>query len=325
VHLRWQRNDYQKMPAPVYTIACLGGRSGSGEGTVLDDHDEWPPTNLKPKHRHFFEAAIYIPGNGTTFEYQDGRTWEFQGEGVLCVPTFCKHMHWYRNIPRGGGMVFQQRLFEYLGLGDFEHFELSKKWLEALESQGKTPDFLPMRHERLENFVEGMRAVKDQGVGEPKSIYDRYLTELEDENRWRHEAPRWIGVKDVPYEYTRQGKIKYLVHPFTQDGRGTAVLRTFDVFMQEIPPGGRTGKHRHLGEEVHYILEGKGYDIQDGQRYDWQEDCLTIVPNYTTHQHFNADPEKPVRFIAVQSRWHHLVGYGGIEQLEDAPDWQTVW
>jgi mannose-6-phosphate isomerase-like protein (cupin superfamily) len=325
VHLRWYRNDYQKLEAPVYTISCLGGRSANPEGKILQQHEVWPPQELKPKHRHFFEAAIYVRGSDVSniFEYQDGRTWEFHGEGLLCVPTFCQHMHWYQNIPRGAGMVFQSRLFEYLGLADFEHFEVNKSWLEAKGEGGKMPNWLPQRYERLESFVEGMWAVKDAGPTDPESIYDRFLDLQVEENGWRHDAPRFIPLNDAPWEHTRQGKIKYLSHPFTPDGRGNTVLRTLDVFVQEIPPGGRTGMHRHVGEEVHYILEGRGYDIQDGQRYDWEEDCLTVVPNYTVHQHFNTDPKRPARFVAAQTRWYQLVGYGGFEQLEDAPEWKA--
>ena len=95
------------------------------------------------------------------------------------------------------------------------------------------------------------------------------------------------------------------------------------MFVQEIPPVGRSGKHVHLNEEIHYIVKGQGYDIHDGQRFDWKEGDVVCIPILTEHQHFNADPNNPAKFVAIETRWHQYAGYGGILQLEDAPAWRS--
>ncbi len=38
-------------------------------------------------------------------------------------------------------------------------------------------------------------------------------------------------------------------------------METVDAYMQIIPPGSRSGKHRHLAEECLYVVEGHGYDL----------------------------------------------------------------
>jgi len=41
------------------------------------------------------------------------------------------------------------------------------------------------------------------------------------------------------------------------------------------------------------------------------------------HQHFNADPGKPARFIAATSRMVRDIGFDDLEQIEDAPEYEN--
>ncbi|MDB5746661.1 MAG: Thermophilic glucose-6-phosphate isomerase, partial [Massilia sp.] len=50
-------------------------------------------------------------------------------------------------------------------------------------------------------------------------------------------------------------------------------------------------------------------------------DVIYIPPN-TIHQHFNADPERPVRLISAINRIYQKFGLNDLEQLEDAPEYQ---
>jgi len=38
-------------------------------------------------------------------------------------------------------------------------------------------------------------------------------------------------------------------------------METVDAYMEIIPAGSKSGKHRHLAEECVYVLEGRGYDM----------------------------------------------------------------
>lgn len=100
--------------------------------------------------------------------------------------------------------------------------------------------------------------------------------------------------------------------------RGKAPIRTMTVLEQVIPPGGTFGKHRHAAEEVHKVLRGRGYDVQDGMRYDWEAEDEVCVPILTTHQHCNASHTEPAIFYAVQPRLYDFIGHGGYEHFENA-------
>src|SRR3990172_5377704 len=53
---------------------------------------------------------------------------------------------------------------------------------------------------------------------------------------------------------------------------------------------------------VSHILDGKGYDIHDGKRYDYEAGDVVIVHNGCVHQHFNADSQKPLRAQVIKSK-----------------------
>ncbi|HET6781201.1 MAG TPA: cupin domain-containing protein [bacterium] len=80
--------------------------------------------------------------------------------------------------------------------------------------------------------------------------------------------------------------------------------KTIDAHISELPPGGQNKRHRHMNEAIIYILSGRGYSIiQNGDetpvRIDWQEGDMFSPPLWWWHQHFNGDPDRPARYLAV--------------------------
>jgi mannose-6-phosphate isomerase-like protein (cupin superfamily) len=84
------------------------------------------------------------------------------------------------------------------------------------------------------------------------------------------------------------------------------LLKTFGSFIEHFPPGGHSQKHGHQNEAMFYILEGRGYDVHDGKRYDWQAGDVVIVPPGCVHQHFNLDPERPARALVINPKVTYL-------------------
>src|SRR6266568_249788 len=50
------------------------------------------------------------------------------------------------------------------------------------------------------------------------------------------------------------------------------------------------------------VINGKGYEIHDGVRYDWSAGDVAIVHMNCVHQHFNADPVKPARALVMKPK-----------------------
>jgi gentisate 1,2-dioxygenase len=137
----------------------------------------------------------------------------------------------------------------------------------------------------------------------------------------------------MPWEMSRQGLLKHLIN----ESMNTR-METVDAYMQIVPPGSKSGKHRHLAEECLYVLEGKGYDLHQDcdveitdeyfwkpqdkvSRWDYEAGDVIYVPPNTIHQHFNADPERPARLISAINRIFKNSGLNDLEQIENAPEY----
>ncbi len=165
-------------------------------------------------------------------------------------------------------------------------------------------------------------------------LYQNTLDDAESAPRRNARRKKILTPADMPWEMSRQGILKHLINE-----QMNTRMETVDAYMQVIPPGSRSGKHRHLAEECLYVLEGKGYDLHQDcdveitddfhwtpqdtvQRFDWEAGDVIYVPPNTIHQHFNADPERPARLISSINRIFKHCGLNDLEQLEDAPEYR---
>ena len=145
-----------------------------------------------------------------------------------------------------------------------------------------------------------------------------------------------ITPDDMYWENSRQGLLKHLCND-----QMNARVETVDVYMQIIPPGSRSGKHRQLAEEALYVLEGRGYDIHvdcdveitdtyhwkpqdEAKRFEWEAGDMIYVPPNTISQHFNLDPDRPARLVSATNRIYKYCGLNDLEQIENAPEYDPA-
>ena len=105
--------------------------------------------------------------------------------------------------------------------------------------------------------------------------------------------------------------------------------------MQFIEPGSRTGKHRHMWEEVIFVAEGSGYDLHwdvkfdclDKYEWDWEAEPkksewtrgdFIYIPPFSIHQHFNSGKTE-ARLIVISNRIVKAMGFNWLDQVERAP------
>jgi quercetin dioxygenase-like cupin family protein len=119
---------------------------------------------------------------------------------------------------------------------------------------------------------------------------------LKDELTRLRSMPRVIKGKELKFQDGPQSFSKHFIEPV--DG----LTQTLHIHLEEYAPGGRTQKHGHVNEAAFYILDGTGYEIHDGIRYDWQAGDVAIVHMNCVHQHFNADPVKPARALVMKPK-----------------------
>jgi quercetin dioxygenase-like cupin family protein len=113
------------------------------------------------------------------------------------------------------------------------------------------------------------------------------------------------------------------------------LTQNIQVHFVELPPGQSNHGHGHQNEAVFYILEGRGYEIHDDKRYDWEKGDLVVVHTDSVHRHFNAsEDERAVALVMkAKSTWMY---FGLIQQGRSGPveneerfgpreDWSRIW
>ena len=147
------------------------------------------------------------------------------------------------------------------------------------------------------------------------------------EFRKRYEGLRnVVTAEEMPFERSADGLIKHLVHHKMQT-RECCV----EAYMQFLQAGEKSGRHRHMWEEIIFVAEGSGYDLHwdlqfdcrdafawewaaEPKRYEWTRGDFIYVPPYTEHQHFAGS--EPVRLIVISNRMVKEMGFNWYDQIE---------
>jgi gentisate 1,2-dioxygenase len=57
-----------------------------------------------------------------------------------------------------------------------------------------------------------------------------------------------------------------------------------------------------MNSAVFFVLKGKGHDIHDGKRHDWEAGDALIVENGCVHQHFNDQPDDDCHVLIMKAK-----------------------
>lgn len=110
------------------------------------------------------------------------------------------------------------------------------------------------------------------------------------------EQPRVYKSKEVPFKGGPAKFGKHIINP-----QKAFVTQLIETHMDVIPPQSYGQKHGHMNSAVFYILDGKGHDVHDGERIDWEAGDAAIVRNGCVHQHFS-DGDKPARILIFKAK-----------------------
>ena len=141
---------------------------------------------------------------------------------------------------------------------------------------------------------------------------------------------RLISPEEMPMELCDDGLIKHLMHE-----RFNSAEMCVDAYMQFIKPGGASGIHRHMWEEIIFVMDGEGYDLHwdmsyecaeeyhwsweaEPKKYTWKRGDFIFIPPYSNHQHF-ATGDKEARLIVISNRIIKKMGMDWFEQVAPAP------
>lgn len=308
--------------APMYDLTCHFS-------------DIPPNAPVRGAHRHISAPTLFCT-SGKGWEWNDGETYNFEIYDLLIVPPYTIHQHGGDRDLGCQIYVPQTRMIHALGLLHREQIKFGEK---PTFPEGTEPLY-DKDHKligyRIKKGVLGIAEDIDVMLGPSPDVegvfkarletgdwteaventYDRYRKLLREEVQFCKKITHVVRYVDQPWEWTRQGRLKWYVHPNID-----SAARRVWLYMQEIPAGSRSGKHRHLAEEQIFVINGRGYDIHDGERWNWDKGDLISIPAMVEHQHFNLDTENAALLYSSMPSLGTDLGLGGIEQFEDAPEY----
>ena len=150
------------------------------------------------------------------------------------------------------------------------------------------------------------------------------------------EMKKIVTPDDYEYQDTDLGRIKPLAGPGRDDVRSLGT----DAYMQEIPVGGSSAKHWKMGDEVYYVVSGKGESLhweveadiderfhariaKEPTRHAIKAGDIMWAPQNTVRHHYNTGDE-PLVLLATQNAMFRHLGYDKVHIFEPATNPQPV-
>ena len=170
-----------------------------------------------------------------------------------------------------------------------------------------------------------------RGMASPTYGLDHFRRQQLQQERVRDES---VITDDGTVGHSGSDAEQSLVHWRLAPGDDPFLTQTVQVHFVEIPARGSNEGHGHQNEAAFYILEGRGYEIHDGQRYDWETGDLVFVHTDSVHRHFNPYDEKAVALVVkAKCTWMFLgllqqgKGDRPVDEERFGPrvDWSQIW
>ncbi|MGH3664541.1 MAG: cupin domain-containing protein [Egibacteraceae bacterium] len=277
----WRRNrrtvirgaDIAPQPTArgMATACYIGTETGSPTRLVDCARHELRPGAVTTAHRHSWDAVLIVV-SGTGWTEVEGRRYRWRPWDAMHLPNWAAHRHG-TDDPRGAALLSfsSEPVFGSLGAA----------WLLP----GDVPHPL--------EAAEGPR-------GDGQDPASARATRLHAARQAAAQARVFSDYDDCQLRANRKGtRSAFLVDPSI--GYATSGLT---MVMTQYGPSLWQAKHRHPGEALLYVVEGRGHSYfglepTGGEEEAWQAGDLLVVDHFLWHQHFNDDPDRAARLLRV--------------------------
>ena len=245
----------------VFANPGLEGRN-SATSTLLANLQIIMPGEVAPSHRHTASALrLIIEGSGAYTAVEGEKSYMDPGDFVT-TPNWTWHDHGHEGE---GPMVWLDGLDVPMVMNFEAQFQ--EQYPEDKQPITKADDA------SMRLFGAGTLRptwVHHDGVHSPlinykfAHVYEVLTTLAKESDGSPYDA--------ITVEYT---------NPLT----GGPALATIGCFASLMQPGRHTKAHRHTGGTVYHVIEGKGYSVINGKRFDWGRKDTFVVPSWAWHEH----------------------------------------
>jgi gentisate 1,2-dioxygenase len=111
---------------------------------------------------------------------------------------------------------------------------------------------------------------------------------------------------------------------FVNPATGEAVFPTLDYSAQLLRPGEETRWKRETANGFYIVLDGEGTTEIAGQRFDWEQNDLFVIPNFLWRRHISRGPSDALLYLCSDRPLFEKIGQyraqgrtadGGVVQL----------
>jgi len=224
------------------------------------------PGESASAHRHTSAALRFVMEGEGAYTVVDGEKLRIRARDLVLTPSWTWHDH--GNEGTSGPCIWQD------GLDIPLVNTLEANFFEVYPDDRQLPT-RPVDASYLGYGGAGLQPTWDDWT-RPYSPLTKYPWEPTFEALQRlardSEGSPWDGI------------LMNYVNPRT----GGPIMPTMGASIQLLRPGERTRAHRHTGNVVYQVARGSGHSIVGGQRFDWAEKDIFVVPTWTLHEHANA-------------------------------------
>lgn len=291
-----QREFYEAdLPTSTSTIFLIDPRLGFNNRTHRFWINRLPPGGQEGQdwktlgHRHTVEAVIYwLAGHG--YSIIDGIRYDWKPGDIVCVPMFA----WHRHVNESDDSAYYVAsttgpLSMGLGQAVYEDERYPQYFVFAQQGDDAMKALTPGGSAR----ADGATAAIDS---EAQRLYAEQVSFAFHEENRRKESKVYFKGKDLKFQSTVMGNMAYVVDP-----RLGFHVKAMSTVIAEVLPGKHSGSHRHLYDEIDYIIEGEGRVIIDDRSYDVKQGDALAIPVFAWHQYF-CTGDKPLRILAHNTR-----------------------
>ena len=111
------------------------------------------------------------------------------------------------------------------------------------------------------------------------------------------EQPRVYRSRDLQWKGGPSFYGKKVINP-----QSAKIAQSIETHIEVFAPGGYGQKHGHMNSAVFYVLKGKGHDVHDGRRMDWEAGDALLVENACVHQHFSDEPDDESIVLVMKAK-----------------------
>ncbi|WP_068412532.1 cupin domain-containing protein [Labrenzia sp. OB1] len=107
-----------------------------------------------------------------------------------------------------------------------------------------------------------------------------------------YSQPRVYKTGDMKWKGGPHNFGKKVINP-----QANRIAQSIEAHVDAFAPHGYGQTHGHMNSAVFFVLKGKGHDIHDGRRIDWEAGDALIVENACVHQHLNDSDDETLVLV----------------------------